>query len=84
MISLFSDAYCLAPTGNSLKAERRRLLVPFIIFRVSYCAMSGEKVKSYFCWFFKFLPQECKIHSVFTSPVEGFSKSAPFCEKREP
>ena len=34
MISSISDACCLAPTGNSLKAERSGLLVPFIIFLV--------------------------------------------------
>ena len=32
MISSLSGAYCLAPTGNSLKAERSGLLVPFIVF----------------------------------------------------
>ena len=37
------DAYCLAPNGSSLKAERKRLLVPFLVFVVVDSAIEFGK-----------------------------------------
>ena len=43
-----SDACCLAPTGNSLKAERSGLLVPFIVFGKCDFVTEGGKCQAYF------------------------------------
>ena len=60
------DACCLAPTGNSLKAERNGLLVPFIIFRGVILAHRFPESQAHFFLFRRSFPFFVRIYQSFS------------------